>query len=321
MAERVLLSLLMLLVFTHIARSADAAPVSIELAAQPATANVGDTIQVTITYRWPVGWTAPEPDPGAAFSSVFVTAAPPPQVVRAGGEERRVWRLSIAADHSGAWALPRPRFSARGPDGAVNAEAPEVIVQIGTDAAKPALPALRPLIERPPTAPENSHRWWWLSAAIVGAAGLAVAALYWRRALAIAGPTAREIFTRDVAAVARASDGKEAGAALSLALRRYAGAVWGFDGAGATTREIAIALRGRAPDAEARGLARLLDHLDGLRWAADDLAVAAVVALVADATAWTDGVQTRLDAEAAAAQEAQRSAKKTNDRAPAEVAS
>lgn len=293
---------LVLLLLTFLATAAELKP-SVELTAAPAQCAVGESVVVTITYRWPHGWAvANEPDPTPGFREQFVTAAPPPVKSSTGAEERREFRLTLAATRSGAWLLPRPAFTATGPGGPVEAKAPEVIVQVGTDNAPPRLPEPRPLLIRPPEAEAQSRLAWWLGGAGVLVAAAVGAYFYFRRHPAFSGPTPAEIFARDLALAAQAKEGKDAGTLLSLALRRFAGAIWKFDGPGQTTREMGFALRSaQVPEDESRALLRLLERLDDLRWAGGDLPVAEVQPLLDDGRGWMANVQRRLDAEAEAA--------------------
>lgn len=64
---------------------------SVDLSASPAQLAVGGTVAVTVTYRWPHGWTvAAEPDPAHDFRDEFVTASPP--AVRSSTGERACCR-------------------------------------------------------------------------------------------------------------------------------------------------------------------------------------------------------------------------------------
>ena len=276
---------------------------AVDLSATPAQIAVGETVQVTVTYRWPHGWTVDaEPDPAVAFRSQFVTAAPPAARSSTAEEERRTFRYTVAATRSGAWLLPRPQLAVRSPQGPVSVTAPEVIVQVGSESAPPNLPAARPLLLRPPQALPGSQRWWWIGGA---AALIAIAALWWRRrrGTIASGPTPWQVFEADLSSARSAADGKSAGAAISLAVRRYAGGIWGFDGPGLTTREMGVTLRrlraGKISDDESRDLLRLLARLDDLRWNVNDAPTEAMHDLVTLAHTWADGVQKRLDAEAA----------------------
>jgi hypothetical protein len=164
------------------------------------------------------------------------------------------------------------------------------------------LPAARPAWVRPAQPPPPSRRWWWIGG---GAAALAVgcglAWLLWRRRTP--PPTPAEVLAHDLAHAEAAGDGKELGARLSLALRRYAGVVYGFDGVGSTSRETAAWLRTAAgvPADEGRALVRLLDRLDELRWSPGELDASQVRPLLSEARAWSDAVEARRTAETAAA--------------------
>jgi hypothetical protein len=277
---------------------------AVDLSASPSQIAIGETIQVTVTYRWPHGWTVDaEPDPAVAFRNQFVTAAPPAARSSTAEEERRTFRYTVAATRSGAWLLPRPQLALRSPQGPLTVTAPEVIVQVGTESAPPNLPAARPLLLRPPQAQPNAQRWWWIGGA---AALLVVIGMIWwlrRRGAIASGPTPWQVFETGLSSARSAADGKTAGAAISLAVRRYAGGVWGFDGPGLTTREMGAVLRrlraGRITDDESRDLLRLLARLDDLRWNVSDAPAEAMHDLVTLAHTWADGVQKRLDAEAA----------------------
>ena len=293
---------LALLLMCMVLAAGEAQP-RVELSVSPTQVAVGETVQVVVTYSWPRGWTTAEPDPAAAFRDCFVTNAPPAERLATGEQERRIHRYTVAATRSGAWSLPRPAFAARGPAGPVSAEAPEVIVQVGAESAPPKLPSARPMLIRPPEA-LPARRWPWLAGG--GALAIAVIALWWyrRRGRVSTGPSAWQVFNDELATARTASDGKDAGARISLAVRRYAGRTWGFDGPGATTRELGGTLArlraGSISDDEARDLLRLLGRLDDLRWSAGDAPAEAMSDLATLAHSWTSGVQGRLDAEAAA---------------------
>lgn len=282
----------------------------VELAATPAQVGVGETVTVTITYAWPQGWTvASEPDPGPELRELFVTSAPPPERASAGGRERRTFRYAVAATRSGAWRMPRPSLTATGPAGPATVQAAEVIVQVGTESAPPRLPAARPLLVRPPPGAEADRRlWWWIG----GGALLAVAAAAWwlarRRNRPDPAATAWQVFAGEFAQARQPGDAREVGTRISLAVRRYAGSVWGFDGPGQTTREISASLRrlgaARVADDEAAALLRLLGRLDDLRWSAGEVPAEAMAELATLAEAWTSGIQRRLDAEAEARRQA-----------------
>ena len=294
-------------------RTADAGPVSVSLSASPATANVGDRVTVTLTYRWPHGWLAEgrgnEPDPARDFAGEFTVDLPPPVRTSTGEEERRVFTVVLAAQRAGAWALPRPTLTARNGAQSASAVASEVIVQVGSEDKPPQLPVARPAWT-PARNPDAGGlpAWIWICLTIA-VLGLGVLALTARRRRLVSAPTPWEIFASDWQTAGAVSDGKEAGARLSLALRRLAGALFAFDGPGATARETLWHLRGKLNDDEQRDLGRLLDQLDALRWAADDLAPSAMRPLIDSGQRWSATLKGRLDAEAAAAAAAASKAK------------
>lgn len=110
------------------AAAADGAPAAhlgVEVAAQPAAVAIGDQLTITVTYRWPHGWTVEtpnrEPDPADAFAREFVTGFPPAQSTSSGEEERRTFRLTVLANHSGSWSCrARPSACAALADGATS---------------------------------------------------------------------------------------------------------------------------------------------------------------------------------------------------------
>lgn len=290
------------------------ARVSVEMSAAPAQLTMGDNLVVTITYRWPRGWRADEPNPSRDFLGQFVIASPPPRKLGGDGREERSFALTVCPLSSGAWELPRPGFTAAPEHGAaVNAVANQVIVQVGVNKDAPAPPDARPLLKRPPPGMEPARRWMW----IAGGCAALVALAAWmaarrRRLREAAAPGPREIFARELAEAGRTSDGKESGARISLALRRFAGSVWNFDGPGSTAREAAVAVRAVAPDSEARELSRLLENLDALRWAADDLVVGALAPLMEASSHWSLEVQRRLDDEELARRQVKRGATRSS---------
>jgi hypothetical protein len=278
---------------------------TIDGAATPAQVAVGDPVTVTLTWTWPSGWQASrEPDPAVDYRDCFVTDAPPVQTTHTAEGERRSLRLTLLANRSGAWALPRPTLTVSGPQGAVTLTAPAVIVQVGAEAAPAKLPEPIALRVRPPASATADQRWWWIGGgAAVVIVGVALVLLRRRREATVIIPPA-ERFAAELRQLGAITDSKELGAGISLALRRYAGDIYRFDGAGATTREVAAQVQGRgqaSSDDERRQLVRLLERLDDLRWAAGDLDLALVRPLTDDAGAWVATVERRLAAERAAA--------------------
>jgi hypothetical protein len=274
---------------------------SVDLTAQPAEVAVGDPVTVTITYQWPATWNVePKPDPAADFRDTFVTAAPPARDTSTAESRRRVVVMTLAATRSGAWALPRPTLTASGPQGVVTVTASPVIVQVGTSSAPAHLP--EPLALRLQAPPTTVSAWPWWIVAVVAAVALLSALLWRRRATATAERSPAELFAEETKRARGVSDGKDLGALLSLALRRYLGVIWKFDGAGSTVREVAVALaRAGVADDERRVALRLLERLDDLRWSAADLPADQVRPLLAEATGLVEQIEARLRAEALAA--------------------
>jgi hypothetical protein len=282
-------------------RTSDIGPFSVELSASANTVNIGDTLTVTVTYRWPAGWTvvAPngEPDPAKDFANAFVTNLPPPQKNSSGQEERRVFTVTLLANRDGAWELPRPTLTVQTPDGTRSVVASSVLVQVGAEDKPAELPPPRQAWTRAKGPANHERAWWILGIALVAIAGL-VALLLARRRQQETTRTPWEQFYEDWQTASTAADGKEAGARLSFALRRCLGTVFRFDGPAATTREATAFLRSRLPDDEFRELARLLESLDALRWAPEHLPPSAVRPLIEQGRGWNTALKRRLDAEA-----------------------
>ncbi|GDY13071.1 hypothetical protein LBMAG53_19490 [Planctomycetota bacterium] len=260
--------------------------------------SVGDRVVATLVYAWPTGWTpVVEPDPAGDLSGVFVADLPPVKSQDTGEGSRRSFTITLVSTRSGAWELPRPSFTVRPPAGdAVTVQAPQVVVQVGLDAAPVTLPAPRPAWTKPAAAPPPP--WWpWLAG---GGVLLAIGAVVWwkLRPKRLPDPPI-SLARRALAAAGELPDARESGTAISLALRRYAGAIWTFDGAGATTREAAAHLRqlgSSVPANESTELLRLLGVLDDLRWAPGEVTADQVKPQLTAALAWIEAVQRRLDA-------------------------
>jgi hypothetical protein len=280
----------------------------VTMSAAPASVAVGDPVELTVRYEWPADWTpSPEPDPLATLGQLFVTAVPPVERSDGADGSRRIQRITIGAERSGAWTLPTVSAVFRGPDGTERTfTSPAVTLQVGSESAPPRLPEPLPALTRPTVGAATDRRWWWIASAVVLALGLALALWRWRRTTAVADLDPHQRCTEALAAALRSSDGKAAAAGLGLALRTWIGALQGFDGAGATVREVAAVLRARpaCPGDEARTLVRLLERLDEGRWHPGDLPQAMVLPLADEARQFVAAVAARL-AQAAAADPAE----------------
>jgi hypothetical protein len=293
---------LLLLVFSALSRAVASDSPIIDLVVKPAQVNVGEEVVATVIYRWPAGWTPHGlPDPSGAFQNLFATAFPPVQKTRTGERQQLLYSVSLLAQRSGAWALPRVTWQFTGPNGDETVQGPEVIVQVGTDASPAKLPGPRPLWTKAESVSEQKVARWWPAALL--AAGAAVAAVLWfRRASAVPQTTPFQGFLRDSESCLTSGDGKEGGARLSLALRRYCGATWRFDGPGSTTRELSRSLKQHLKPDEHSLVMHIVEELDALRWGPDDLPVSSIQGLLARTKQWVDMTQKRLDEEAAQAE-------------------
>ncbi len=267
----------------------------VDMTAQPAQVAVGDRVTVTITYRWPSGWHATEPNPTDAFAETFVVDCPPPERAHTAEEDRRTWKLVTLATRSGSWSLPRPVLHTISTKGPVDTQANAVAVQVGTDAAPAQPAAARPLWTAGGGEVEPRR---WLAAVAAGVLAIAALIAWWllgrRRILNSESPGDR--LRRELAQLAGLRDGKEISAQLGLALRRWCGTVFAYDGPVKTTRETLAQLRSALKDDEYTTLGRLLGDLDDVRWAAGVLDAGTVLPLSERALAWSDGVQSRITA-------------------------
>lgn len=288
---------LILLVLLRTAAASDT-PI-IDLIVKPAQLNVGEELTATVIYKWPSNWRPKgQPDPTAAFQSQFVTAFPPAQTTRTGEGEQRLFNVTILAQRSGAWAMPRLSWDFTGPNGSETIQGPEVIVQVGTEQAPAKLPASRPLWSKAETAAADQTSRWWMASSAALIVAVAAVLIFHRRKHFTPPATPIEVFRKETAHCAASGDGKEAGALLSLALRRFCGATWHFDGPGSTTRELSRWLRQQLQADEHHDVMHIVEELDGLRWGADDLPVSAIQGLLERSKKWVDGVHQRLQAEA-----------------------
>jgi hypothetical protein len=282
--------------------TADIPHFSVSVSPAKSTLNIGDKTQLTITYQWPahakVVSSDGEPDITKAVSDIFVTDIPPAQKFSSGQEERRVYTLTITAHRSGAWELPRPTLTIRIGNDTRSTVAPPVILQIGTEAAPAQLPTARAAWTRA-QAPATAASSWWIIITLTFfmAVALLIFFLLRKRAQLIIR-TPWDIFSDDWHAATVAADGKEAGARLSLALRRYVGALYQFDGPATTSKETIFYVKKHLSEDEHRQCAKLLEQIDALRWGPDDLPPSSVRPLMDTSRAWAKALQQRLRAEA-----------------------
>jgi hypothetical protein len=286
---------------------------SVSVSPAKSAVNIGDKIPLTITYQWPanarVVSSDGEPDITKAFSDIFVTDIPLPQKFSSGQEERRVYNLTITAHRSGAWELPRPTLTIRLTDkpGDTTSDktrstvAPAVIIQVGTEAAPAQLPGARAAWTRAQAPPAETSSWWIVLIIIsIVLLGIILFFLLRKRAQLIVR-TPWDIFSDDWQAATAAADGKEAGARLSFAVRRYVGTLFQFDGPAATSKETIHYTKKHLSDDEHRQCAKLLEQIDALRWSPDDLPPSSVRPLMDSSREWAQALNKRLIAEAEAA--------------------
>lgn len=280
---------------------------SVTLTAQPTAVAVGSPVDIVITYRWPVTSSAVEPDPSAIFATTFVADCPPPESWTTAEENGRRWKFRVLATASGVWELPQPTLRTRSADGANGANsvdsiitADRVIIQVGeqSDPATPSDP--RPLWLNADT--NQSQHTWIIAAVVAGVLTIIAGALawWWPRHAHIHIDPPITILQRTLASALSGADGKECGARVSLAIRRYCGEVFYFDGPATTARECSLRMRQHVRDSEHVALAQILDGLDAFRWAADDVGPDDVRPLHERAGTWAEHLHQRLTAEAEA---------------------
>lgn len=292
---------------------AGAAEPACSLTVTPGQWTVGDVVTAQVTYRWPLDRQLAAPaDPAPDLQGVPVERVEQLSDHRVGGERIVTWELRLVVPQSGSWALPRPALRLRGSEmlaggiaELVELRAPEVILQIGQGAEEPALepPAglwSRPTIDLPP----ESRSWrWWLAGGLVLVLAL-TAVLFLRTRKKAPPPPPAEVFARELAAARACGEGRQAGALLSLALRRYCGNQQGFDGPGATADEVLVRLHGALPTEATLSLRRILRELESLRWSPAALPPEALQPRLAAAEEWVRGEEERR-AQAAAEKQGQ----------------
>lgn len=284
--------------------SAHAVEPEVVMTAVPAQVTPGETVTITVTYRWPrSAMPVPaDPSPIGWFADLPLTSVSPPKSRDAGEWTERSWTLTMAPDTAGAIDLPQPRLTI-GLDGEQwQASAPATRVIVSTESLD--LPTARPLL-----IPERSllSRNGWLGIAIIGGLIVAgvIAGLIWRRwrQPEPAIPPAEQ-FAADLAKLAGVSDARSAGVALSAALRRYCGRRWGFIGSGATGREVVSQLTSHVAASPIGALRQIFDQIDGLVWAPADMTSQRVDQLRQDACTWVDDREQEFAAAEASAESA-----------------
>lgn len=263
---------------------------------------VGDELELRLTYRWPADWPVlVEADPARDFAELRLTAVEQRDARRFADRQESIWQVAVLVERSGAWELPTPRLVLQGPDGPVRASCEPLLLQVGLPDGEPPLEEARGLWTRPPIDLEQPlSPWWYLGGAAVLLAGLVVGWWYWRRPPAATAVAAETVARQALARARQAGDGKQAAGIISLALRRYCGVAWAFDGVGATAAETISHITGRATDTERQDLRKLFHDLDGLRWAPGELTAATVGPYVDQALGWLERVAERLRQEAEA---------------------
>lgn len=262
---------------------------------------VGAALELRITYGWPSeAVLVRDPDPAAVFGGLVLDRCELVAESDTGGRRQQVWELEVLVPRSGAWALPRPVLQIRDGQTVNQVVAEEVLLTIGV-ADEPALQPPRELWRRPDAGAEGGGLPWWSWLIIGPVVGFLLGVIAWLRR-GDDGPQASpaEVFVDEVAYALHSTDGKQAGAIISLALRRYSGARFDFDGP-ATTAEEVVVLTGAFVTATEQGeLRKVLGSLDSLRWSPDELTAIAVRPFVDRARAWVERIEERLVTEAAA---------------------
>lgn len=266
-------------------------PLVAELTASPVAPVLGDEVTLVLTYRWPRDFTLVDaPDPVALFPDAAMTGLSPEADLRDGDQIVRRWRFALLAERSGPWALPQPVLVAHDAAGTRHrVVARAVVLDVDATTAEPDLAAASPLLRRSdlPSEAADSGAALAITVAALVVTAMAAGAWWWRRREIVQAPP-EEVFQRDLVGLGAVADGKQGGALLSAALRRYCGRVFAFDGLGSTTREVDRVLRSALTADGARACTRLLERLDQLRWAPGGLAPSALKPLVDGARDWVE---------------------------------
>lgn len=278
---------------------------------------VGEEVALTLRCRWPASAELVRPpDPAELLRGELVTAIGPKKTWRDGDDAVAEWELRVVPRESDAWIIPAPDFAIRRDDGEVaTVDGEELILEVATGEDRNVeLSDPSPLFARPPPG-RGSSPWWWLVLPIVGGA-IAAAILIAKRARE--GRRARppiEEFLDEIERISKLDEGKLAGSRLSLAVRRYCGDSFGFDGPGSTSVECEDHLRGEISDRHRIELRKLLARLDGLRWASEELRAAQVLPLSKEAASAVREIERERVERLRAEEEAQRDAARTGARA------
>jgi hypothetical protein len=293
--------LLLLTILLSALPALDQTAPSVSLRAQPTQVAVGDSVVLSVNYRWLADAPpAQMPDPSAALAQEIVSAIKGPDRSTADGIVEHSWTATVVMRSSGTWQAPV--FELAVDDTPVRSS--EVLITVGTASTEAALPPPSALWTRSAIPPEQQAAIWpWVVAIIVLLliAALAAVLLLRRRR---PGPTPFQRFSTELAQVLEASEAAEAGARLAGCLRRYCGRRWAFDGAGATGRELIDHLHDELPSTDLAQLRRIMNHLDDLRFSPEGLALAQVRSLLDEGRSWVSRQEHRLAAEAQATEDA-----------------
>jgi hypothetical protein len=268
-----------------LAWAAESATASAELSAGVPVLRIGDAAALTLRYRWPAGTELLSlADPTLLFDGEQMLQLGPMQELRAGGSIERRWRLALLARSSGDWVLERPRLVLREQGRTVELLGDAVVLRVVSSGATTALelPAPAGLL----ASPRRVSPWWWLLApAVVLALG---GGAWWFLARRQLRPAVQpeESFALALASVPAAPDPATGAAVLAKALRAYCAAIFAIHAQAMTARELDRALRPQLPQERLRALTRLVERLEGLRWAPRDLEAATLKPLVDGARDW-----------------------------------
>lgn len=280
-----------------------ASEASISVRAEPAQVSLGSEVDVIITYRWPSTWQpATRIDPTPFFTGIEVQELGQPQTVISEGIATETWRLTIIPQRSGELALPRPQARFHTGSEMISVQAEEAFVQVGISGAQATLSPPRKMWERSEVPGSGTPTWvWWTPVALLVIGLLVVRVLLRRRGGPDIPPYQRLV--DDLPAALACDDGKQAGAILSRALRRYCGDTWQFDGVASTARELLVHLDDNLPMDEHGKLQRIFHQLEDLRWAPNALTPLAVKPLIDAARDWAREQEHRLVQERHAAEQ------------------
>lgn len=259
----------------------------VHLSPAQASTSEGDPLEITIEAWWPQDWqVADAADPLLAFGEVYVRQWEEYPAWRDGDSYRQRWTLSIQAEDSGPWPLPRVSMYWYDAAGAlqqrrsdpvvVMVDVPGVDADIGSGMGlwRPSVPA---------------SGWWWGGSAAALLGLLVLLGWWWmrrrRRPL-----TPRQRLQQALQAIAVEEQASHAMGLLAQALRAFASEHWGLPLRGASVSEVGQMLD-QHPQSALRELSQILADIDRDRWTPEGTSRQRVLAMHGRSQQWLEQLQ------------------------------